>query len=68
MISEYWIHKAMDWSNRGLIWVLYGYLHGWTEENLEKPHSEQVVSGPRFEPHTSKIQNRSANHFIITVV
>jgi len=26
----------------------------WTEENFEKPHAEQVVSGARFESGTSK--------------
>jgi hypothetical protein len=37
-----------------------------TEENHEKPQSGQPVSGPRFEPGTSWIQSRSANHSTTT--
>jgi hypothetical protein len=44
--------------------VLYWYLPGGTEENHKK-HIRIVVSRPRFEPGTSLIQNKSANHLAV---
>jgi hypothetical protein len=42
------------------------YLCGGTEVNHEKSQSGYAVSGPRFEPGTSKIRNRSVNHSTTT--
>jgi hypothetical protein len=39
---------------------------GGTEENHENPQSGQPVSGLRFEPWTSRIRSRSANHSTTT--
>jgi hypothetical protein len=54
-------------------WVLKGFLRvcrvecrmeavvPWTEENHEQLHSEQLVSGPRFETETKRIRSMNVN-------
>jgi hypothetical protein len=42
--------------------VLSWNLPGRTEENYEKPQSEYLVSGPRFEPGISRIRSRRVSH------
>jgi hypothetical protein len=46
--------------------VLSQHLPGGAERSYKKPQSEQPASGPRFEPDTSRIQRRSANHAVIS--
>jgi hypothetical protein len=46
--------------------VLSRNLPGGTKENHENPQSAHPVSGPRFEPGTSLIRCRSANHSAAT--
>jgi hypothetical protein len=59
----------MEGGDRGLIKVLSRYhLPEGTEEIHENPQSGYRVSGPRFEPETSRIRNRSTNHSDATSV
>jgi hypothetical protein len=42
--------------------VPFCHLHGVTEENYENRQSRYPVSGPRFEPVTSKVRSSRPNH------
>jgi hypothetical protein len=63
----------MNWKGFGRkqLWsnfkVLSWHSPGGTEKNHEKPQSGEPVSGPRFEPRTSKIRSRSVNHSTTTL-
>jgi hypothetical protein len=46
--------------------VMSQHLSGESEKNHEKSQSGQSVSGPRFEPGTSRIRRRSVNHSTTT--
>jgi hypothetical protein len=55
--------RKRSWPNSKL---LSRHLPGETEESHEKTKSGQPVSGPRFEPGTSRIRIRCVNHLTTT--
>jgi hypothetical protein len=63
MVSKLWIGRHVEGSSHGPILGTTQYLNRGTKENHEKPQTGWPVAGSIFEPGTSWLWCRYANHY-----